>query len=564
MNKILVAALTMASCLVSVFAQAPLLRSDSLPQLVTNNIPLVNKALSAITAGGAVSNDGGGGVWVYFTNSVLATNAYAIYQPTGSVTNGRWVRLEGGVLLPPTNQEVGFIGSTLKIDGSVEDRLQFKVRGTNTLQILSNMWVNVLTGFKFNDGLTVHGVEMGTNYTINPTQFFIGNTNSVTNTLPPSGDVYRHQIYVIKSDGANVTTTVYPSLGDAIDGATNDTIRPFESTGYIIDAGTNWMRAMGFSTNTASGIDAKLNTTNGTAVNLTLTTTNIFRLTNGGTGTNAIAVNVIPRSDGVGLGASALSGSSNTTTNTGTFSNTGTFGSLGAATFSSSVQASNLVVNSAGGSNGVSFNLNGSARAIISVDYPVTGDIVIGSTAAGSGYDVTLMHVGAKVARIDSSGYFVVSNRLGVGMSPTHALELSTDDAQKPTTATWNITSDEKTKKNIAPYEKGLAEILQLHPIEYDHNGVGGTQDGQHGIGFTAQDVEKVFPESVKDTQYQEMESKVFDEIVNDAVVSRERLVPKYGVDPIAVKTLNLHAIIIAQVKAIQELEARIKSLESK
>ena len=55
--------------------------------------------------------------------------------------------------------------------------------------------------------------------------------------------------------------------------------------------------------------------------------------------------------------------------------------------------------------------------------------------------------------------------------------------------------SDRRAKTGIVPTTKGLAEILQLQPVEFDRlNPATGTQ---HEIGFIAQDVQPIVPEAV-------------------------------------------------------------------
>ena len=56
-------------------------------------------------------------------------------------------------------------------------------------------------------------------------------------------------------------------------------------------------------------------------------------------------------------------------------------------------------------------------------------------------------------------------------------------------------TSDRRAKTNIAPTTKGLAEVLQLQPVEFDRNNA--ATGAQHEIGFVAQDVQPIVPEAV-------------------------------------------------------------------
>ena len=56
-------------------------------------------------------------------------------------------------------------------------------------------------------------------------------------------------------------------------------------------------------------------------------------------------------------------------------------------------------------------------------------------------------------------------------------------------------TSDRRAKTNIAPTTKGLAEVLQLQPVEFDR--ANAATGAQHEIGRVVQDVQPIVPEAV-------------------------------------------------------------------
>ena len=93
--------------------------------------------------------------------------------------------------------------------------------------------------------------------------------------------------------------------------------------------------------------------------------------------------------------------------------------------------------------------------------------------------------------------------------------------------------SDVTLKENIKPLETGLNEVMKLQPRRFDwKNG-----DGKNIAGFVAQEVEEILPDLVGDYKYNDKETK---------------------------KSLMMGDMIPTLVKAIQELEARIKELENK
>ena len=102
-------------------------------------------------------------------------------------------------------------------------------------------------------------------------------------------------------------------------------------------------------------------------------------------------------------------------------------------------------------------------------------------------------------------GAVAMSVRLtgGVGIgtaTPAYQLELSTNSAGKPGSALWAISSDERLKDIQGSYTRGLADILKLNTIKYHYKKDNklNLPSGEEFYGFSAQEVEKIFPEAVK------------------------------------------------------------------
>jgi hypothetical protein len=127
--------------------------------------------------------------------------------------------------------------------------------------------------------------------------------------------------------------------------------------------------------------------------------------------------------------------------------------------------------------------------------------------------------------------------RVGVGTTtPGGQFELSLDQGRKPSTTTWTITSDERLKTIEGPYTKGLKEILLLQPITFHYKNAGERKFSDEVlntlcVGFSAQNVQKVFPEAV-------------------------------GVDEDGYLNFNMHSILVAYVNAIKEQQVMIDSLK--
>ncbi|MBL7765025.1 MAG: tail fiber domain-containing protein, partial [Chitinophagaceae bacterium] len=128
------------------------------------------------------------------------------------------------------------------------------------------------------------------------------------------------------------------------------------------------------------------------------------------------------------------------------------------------------------------------------------------------------------------------NGRVGIGVNaPGGQFELSLDEGRKPSTNTWTITSDARLKTIHGNYSKGLKEILQLNPITYHYKNTEGRTFSKdvlqtENIGFSAQEVQQIFPECV-------------------------------GTDEDGYLNLNNHAMIVAYVNAIKELNEKNEKL---
>jgi hypothetical protein len=128
--------------------------------------------------------------------------------------------------------------------------------------------------------------------------------------------------------------------------------------------------------------------------------------------------------------------------------------------------------------------------------------------------------------------FIIRGDNVGLGMSyPTYQLQLSSNSAGKPSSSSWTITSDIRLKDVSGNYHKGLAELLQLQPIVYRYkkdNPLGITETDKDAYGFSAQEVQKVFPEAVGEKE--------------------------------GYLNLDMHPLLVAQVNANRELNEKIEA----
>jgi len=201
--------------------------------------------------------------------------------------------------------------------------------------------------------------------------------------------------------------------------------------------------------------------------------------------------------------------------------------STGAATFSSSVTATSYVLNN-GTFRGGLFTYNSIAGT--GTDYGAT-------IFAETSYNIYFCPGGSATKQMT-----ITSGGVGIGTtSPSYQLQLSTDSAAKPTSALWTIASDERIKENITPYTKGLADLLQINPVNYDYNGLGGFNKGKGGVGIIAQQIIDILPDSVGSVKGKLNET---DE------------------EEIDILNFNGHELTYVLINAIKELKAEIDLLK--
>ena len=112
--------------------------------------------------------------------------------------------------------------------------------------------------------------------------------------------------------------------------------------------------------------------------------------------------------------------------------------------------------------------------------------------------------------------------------------------------------SDQRLKENIRDSSDGLAVVNALRPVRYDwKKGYGNDQKNQ--LGFIAQEIETVFPESVSEWQINKDEETTYKTVGPSALI------------PVLVKAIQeLKAINDTQAETINALTARIVALENR
>ena len=203
------------------------------------------------------------------------------------------------------------------------------------------------------------------------------------------------------------------------------------------------------------------------------------------------------------------------------------------------------------------------------------------------------------IPRGDSSGNLILSTadtskvmqerarilgngNVGIGLTaPSAQLELSTDDAKKPSTNTWTIASDERLKTNIttADNDRCYEIVKQVALKRYTWKSEVYSQDqvkDRSKLGWIAQDVESVFPKAVGTSRF--VYNQVFEDVVTpeldsdgNAVLDEQgvaktktekRLVSEEVIEDC--KDLNIDQMYAAMYGTIQKLIEKVETLEAK
>lgn len=149
----------------------------------------------------------------------------------------------------------------------------------------------------------------------------------------------------------------------------------------------------------------------------------------------------------------------------------------------------------------------GQTSTLLLTDTGING-VNLKLTGDGATTPAKYLRVNAGALQVINSAYGAVlltitdAGNLGIGLSPTAQLQLSTDSAVKPTTNTWTIASDERLKRDIVPADLArcyeMVKRLPLKKFTWKETVYTPEQaQDRSKIGWIANDVQAVFPKSV-------------------------------------------------------------------
>jgi hypothetical protein len=98
------------------------------------------------------------------------------------------------------------------------------------------------------------------------------------------------------------------------------------------------------------------------------------------------------------------------------------------------------------------------------------------------------------VLRLDAA-----NARVGIGVQvPQYQLQLSTDEAYKPSGGDWLASSDRRLKQDIKDFTDGLDVLMGIRPVSYRYNGKLDLPTEKEYIGVIAQEIQQVAPYTVE------------------------------------------------------------------
>jgi len=462
------------------------------------------------------------------SGQIQAVSGIATYYGDGSklagVTYGIGIRSDGSTIAGAGVTVIDFTGSgistvtassgiaTIYVEGGGGAVTPTQIAVTDETASATTHYITFTTGASSSQALkvdtsTLSYVPSTNNLTATTfTGALSGNATSATNAT---------NINISATTSSDTTTSVV-LVGSQSTGNQS----PFIDSGLTYNAGTNNLTATTF-TGALSGnaTSATTATTATNATNTAITNTTTSASTHYITFVDGTSGNRAQRVDSTGLtyipdsniiGAS-ISGNAATVTRNANL--TGDVISVGNATaiaagviVNNDISASAAIAVSKLAASTISGVTLGGNLATLTRGTYLTGSNYNGSTARTWAVDATTTNTASKVVARDASGDFA---------------------ANVITCVDLNSTSDINLKDDIRPFENALATVNQLNGVHFTWK-----KDDRKSIGVIAQEIEKILPELVTETEGN--------------------------------KTVNYNGLIGVLIEAVKELSEKVEILESK
>lgn len=167
-----------------------------------------------------------------------------------------------------------------------------------------------------------------------------------------------------------------------------------------------------------------------------------------------------------------------------------------------------------------------------------------------------------KYAGYFTGGQSYFSTNVGIGTSsPSALLQLSSDNAVKPSTSTWTIGSDQRLKKDVHSFTDGWNVLKYINPVWFTYNGEAETPLGETSMGTIAQDLQKVAPYMVSSWKYSDDKGKATEYLAANYHALFFILTNTVKEQHVKIDSISeLNTKLQAQINILQTDNAQIKS----
>ncbi len=164
---------------------------------------------------------------------------------------------------------------------------------------------------------------------------------------------------------------------------------------------------------------------------------------------------------------------------------------------------------------------------------------------------------------IFSNGGIRTNNgNFGVGrIASANTFEVAGDAGKTVGGTSWNTISDQRLKKDIRNFKKGLDVLMQIRPVWFKYNGMIGTDPDRQEIGIIAQEIQEIAPYMVSDYTYRaEEDSQAQTYLSYNSNALQYIVVNSIQEQQITIEEQS--EIIASQQAVIDELMSRMARLE--
>jgi hypothetical protein len=186
-----------------------------------------------------------------------------------------------------------------------------------------------------------------------------------------------------------------------------------------------------------------------------------------------------------------------------------------------------------------------------------SGNLLVGATSFSNSGKVSI----AQDATVNEP--FVINDTSG-SASQVHAIAFQKSGTEvgsvknTNTTTSYITSSDYRLKENVAPMTGALDKVLQLKPVIYKWK-----VDGTDGQGFIAHELQEVVPDCVIGKK-DEVETYTDEDGIEQTRIKPQGIDTSFLVATLTAAIQEMKAIIDAQSVTINDLKARVETLEVK